>query len=170
MSSFRILLVAVVVLGLAVGAAATAFYLEFVRDLPSFETLADYRPSLTSTVFDRQGRPIGEFYEHRRQLTPLEDVPDLVIQAFLAAEDDTFYEHGGVDYRSILRAGGDTVQGASTITQQTVKQLLLSSEQTYTRKIRELILARRIEQRFSKDEILYLYLNQIYFGAGAYGV
>ncbi|MCP5056337.1 MAG: PBP1A family penicillin-binding protein [bacterium] len=177
MSRFRILLAAVVVLGLALGAASSAFYVEFVRDLPSFETLADYRPALTSNVFDRQGRPIGEFYEHRRQLTPLEEVPQLVIHAFLAAEDDTFYEHAGVDYLSILRAawanlraGGETVQGASTITQQTVKQLLLSSEQTYTRKIRELILARRIEQRFSKDEILYLYLNQIYFGAGAYGI
>ena len=177
MSRFRILLAAVVVFGLALGAAGTAFYLEFVRDLPSFETLADYRPALTSTVFDRHGRPIGEFYTHRRQLTPLEDIPELVVGAFLAAEDDTFYEHGGVDYSSILRAawanlraGGETVQGASTITQQTVKQLLLSSERTYTRKIRELILARRIEQRFSKDEILYLYLNQIYFGAGAYGI
>ncbi|MBW2395203.1 MAG: PBP1A family penicillin-binding protein [Deltaproteobacteria bacterium] len=177
MSPFRILLAAVVVLGLALGAAGTAFYVGFVRDLPSFETLADYRPPLTSNVFDRQGRPIGEFYEHRRQLTPLEDVPRLVIRAFLAAEDDTFYEHAGVDYLSILRAawanlraGGEKVQGASTITQQTVKQLLLSSEQTYKRKIRELILARRIEQRFSKDEILYLYLNQIYFGAGAYGI
>ncbi len=177
MSRFRILLAAVVLLGVAAGAAGSAFYLKFVRDLPSFETLADYRPPLTSTVVDRHGQPIGEFYEHRRQLTPLEEVPGVVIDAFLAAEDDTFFEHDGVDYVSILRAawanlraGGETVQGASTITQQTVKQLLLTPEQTYERKIRELILARRIEQRFSKDEILYLYLNQIYFGAGAYGV
>ncbi len=164
-------------MSLGVGAAAAAFYVTFVQDLPSFETLSDYRPPLTSTVFDRRGVPVGEFYEFRRQLTPLDAVPRHVIQAFLAAEDDNFYEHSGVDYVSILRAawanlraGGETVQGASTITQQTVKQLLLSSEQTYRRKIRELILARRIEQRFSKDDILYLYLNQIYFGAGAYGV
>jgi penicillin-binding protein 1A len=100
-----------------------------------------------------------------------------VIHAFLAAEDDTFYEHSGIDYLSIvraawanLRAGGETRQGASTITQQMVKQLLLTPERTYRRKIRELVLARRIEERFSKEEILFLYLNQIYFGSGAYGI
>jgi len=154
-----------------------AFYLLLLRDLPDFETLADYRPPLTTTVFDRSGHPIGEFYAQRRRLTPLSQVPRMVIQAFLAAEDSGFYEHGGVDYRGILRAawanlraGGETVQGASTITQQTVKQLLLSPERTYRRKIRELILANRIEKRFSKDEILYLYLNQTYFGSGAYGI
>ena len=154
-----------------------AFYMLLLRDLPDFKTLEDYRPALTTTVFDRAGHPIGEFYEQRRRLTPLDEVPRRVIQAFLAAEDSGFYEHGGVDYRGILRAawanlraGGETVQGASTITQQTVKQLLLSPERTYRRKIRELILANRIEKRFSKDEILYLYLNQTYFGSGAYGI
>ena len=177
MNRFRWILAAVVVLGLGIGTATTAFYVVFVRDLPSFETLADYRPPLTSRVFDRNGQPIGEFFEFRRELTPLSEIPEVVIQAFLAAEDDTFYEHAGVDYVSILRAawanlraGGEKVQGASTITQQMVKQLLLSPERTYKRKVRELILARRIEQRFSKDDILYLYLNQIYFGAGAYGI
>ncbi len=177
MSRFRWLLAAVVLLGLGVGAASAAFYVTFLQDLPSFETLADYRPALTSTVVDRKGRPVGEFFEFRREITPLAEVPQHVIQAFLAAEDKTFYEHGGIDYLSIvraawanLRAGGETVQGASTITQQMVKQLLLSPEQTYRRKIRELILAQRIEGRFSKDEILFLYLNQIYFGSGAYGV
>ena len=140
-------------------------------------TLEDYRPALTTTVLDRNGIPIAEFYEYRRRVIPLSEVPELVIHAFLAAEDDTFYEHSGIDYLSIvraawanLRAGGETRQGASTITQQMVKQLLLSPERTYRRKIRELILARRIEERFSKEEILFLYLNQIYFGSGAYGV
>jgi penicillin-binding protein 1A len=173
----QLLLGGVVLAGLGAGAAAAAFYLAFLRDLPDFRTLEDYRPALTSTVLDRNGVPIGEFYEFRRRLISLSEVPELVIQAFLASEDDTFYEHSGIDYLSIvraawanLRAGGETRQGASTITQQMVKQLLLSPERTYQRKIRELILARRIEERFSKDEILSLYLNQIYFGSGAYGI
>jgi penicillin-binding protein 1A len=173
----RWLLGGIVLIVLGAGAAGVAFYLAFLRDLPDFRTLEDYRPALTTTVLDRNGLPIGEFYEYRRQLIPLSEVPELVIQAFLAAEDDTFYEHSGIDYLSIvraawanLRAGGETRQGASTITQQMVKQLLLSPERTYRRKIRELILARRIEERFSKEEILFLYLNQIYFGSGAYGV
>ncbi len=157
------------------GAAAAVLYLTLASGLPDLRSLDDYHPALTSVVFDRNGVPIGEFYEFRRQLIPLEQVPETVIQAFLAAEDDSFYEHSGVDYLSILRAAwsnlrGETLQGASTITQQTVKQLLLTPERTYTRKIRELILARRIEERFSKDEILFLYLNEIYFGSGAYGI
>lgn len=152
-------------------------YWVFLRDLPDLRSLEDFEPMLTSTVVDREGRPIGEFFEERRTLIGLDELPPLVIQAFLAAEDDTFYEHSGVDYVSIARAawanfqaGGEAVQGASTITQQTVKRLLLSPERTYRRKIRELILARRLEQHFTKDEILYLYLNEIYFGSGAYGV
>jgi penicillin-binding protein 1A len=157
------------------GAAVAVIYWTLASGLPDLRSLADYRPALTSVVLDRQGVPIGEFYEFRRRLIPLEEVPERVIQAFLAAEDDSFYEHSGVDYLSILRAAwsnlrGETLQGASTITQQTVKQLLLTPERTYTRKIRELILARRIEERFSKDEILFLYLNEIYFGSGAYGI
>ena len=173
--------IARVLLGLfalgAVGAAVAAalLYLALQRGLPDLQSLADYRPALTSVVLDRNGLPIGEFYEFRRRMIPLEQVPKPVIQAFLAAEDDAFYEHSGVDYVSILRAAwsnlrGDRLQGASTITQQTVKQLLLSPERTYTRKLRELILARRLEQRFTKDEILFLYLNEIYFGSGAYGI
>ena len=173
----RILLGVAVFGALGAGLAAALLHLAFVRDLPDFRNLADYRPALTSLVLDRHGVAIGEFYEYRRRLVPLEQVPKPVIQAFLAAEDDAFYEHSGVDYVSILRAAwsnllarGEKLQGASTITQQTVKQLLLSPERTYTRKIRELILARRLEQRFSKDEILFLYLNEIYFGSGAYGI
>jgi penicillin-binding protein 1A len=173
--------IARVLLGLfavgAIGAAVAAalLYLALQRGLPDLQSLADYRPALTSVVLDRNGLPIGEFYEFRRRMIPLEQVPKPVIQAFLAAEDDAFYEHSGVDYVSILRAAwsnlrGDRLQGASTITQQTVKQLLLSPERTYTRKLRELILARRLEQRFTKDEILFLYLNEIYFGSGAYGI
>ena len=175
--AMRLLLGGVILVGLGAGAATVAFYLAFLRDLPDFRTLKDYRPALTTTVLDRNGVPIAEFFEYRRRMIPLSGVPELVIQAFLAAEDDTFYEHSGIDYLSIvraawanLRAGGETRQGASTITQQMVKQMLLSPERTYRRKSRELILARRIEERFSKEEILFLYLNQIYFGSGAYGI
>jgi len=151
-------------------------YLAFVRDLPDLRDVRDYRPALSSQVFDRDGELIGEFFNERRRLTPLEDVPQHVIQAFLASEDSSFFEHGGIDYLSILRAAwanlraGGNVQGASTITQQMVKGLLLTPERTYVRKIREAILARQIEDRFTKQEILYLYLNQIYFGQGAYGI
>jgi penicillin-binding protein 1A len=175
-SRARILLGVAALGALAGSAAVTLVYLAFVRDLPDMKSLADYRPALTSVVLDRRGTPIGEFYEFRRRVIPLDRVPRHVIQAFLAAEDDSFYEHSGVDYVSIARAAwsnwvhGGRLQGASTITQQTVKQLLLSPERTYRRKIRELILARRLEQRFSKDEILFLYLNEIYFGSGAYGI
>jgi penicillin-binding protein 1A len=168
-------LAALVILG---GAAAVALlYASLVADLPDLRSLEDYRPALTSVVLDRSGRPIGEFYEERRRLVDLEDLPPHVVQAFIAAEDKTFFEHSGIDYVSIvraawanLRAGGEVRQGASTITQQLVKSLLLSPERTLQRKLREMLLARRIEQRFSKQEILHLYLNQIYFGSGAYGV
>jgi penicillin-binding protein 1A len=172
------ILLALVALSVAAGVGvAFVFYWTFVADLPDLRSLRDYRPMLTSVVLDRNGHPAGEFYEHRRRLTELSDIPEHVVQAFLAAEDDTFYEHAGIDYVSILRAvvtnlraGGEVRQGASTITQQMVKTLLLTPERNIRRKVREMILARRIEQRFSKDEILYLYLNQIYFGSGAYGI
>ena len=176
MASRAKVLLGAAALGAISGVAATLLYFAFVRDLPDFRSIADYRPALTSVVLDRRGVAIGEFSEFRRRLIPLEQVPQHVIQAFLAAEDDAFYEHSGVDYGSIARAAwsnlvsGGRVQGASTITQQTVKQLLLTPERTYRRKIRELILARRLEQRLSKDEILFLYLNEIYFGSGAYGI
>ncbi len=173
----RLLLTAVGLLGLVGLGAAGVLYWSLVRDLPDLQSVEDYDPPLTTVVKDRHGRSMGEFYEERRRLVAFEDVPSHVVQAFIAAEDDSFYEHKGIDLRSILRAawanfraGGETVQGASTITQQTVKQLLLSSERTYRRKIREMILARRLEERLSKDEILFLYLNQIYFGSGAHGI
>ena len=162
--------------GGAIG-ATLAFYLYFLRDLPDLRSVRDYLPPLSSHVFDRNGVPIGEFYSQRRRLTPLEEIPVHVIEAFVAGEDSSFFEHSGIDYVSILRAawvnllaGGEIRQGGSTITQQMVKGLLLSPERRFRRKIREMILARRIEERFTKEEILYLYLNQIYFGHGAYGI
>jgi penicillin-binding protein 1A len=172
----RLLLLAVGFLVSAGAGGSAAFCWLFLRDLPDPHSVADYQPPLASTVFDRDGRPIGEFYRERRRLVRFEEVPKHVIDAFVSAEDSAFFEHEGIDYPGILRAAwrnfvaGGKVEGASTITQQMVKGLLLSPERTYTRKIREMILARRIEQRFTKQEILFLYLNQIYFGSGAYGV
>lgn len=173
----RLLLASTALLLFGGVAAMLAVYFAFLRDLPDLRTVADYRPPLASVVLDREGREIGEFFVQRRRLTPMEQIPRHVVLAFVAGEDNTFFEHGGIDFRSILRAawvnllaGGEIKQGGSTITQQMVKGLLLSPERKYRRKIREMILARRIEQHFSKEEILYLYLNQIYFGHGAYGV
>ena len=172
----RFLLLAGGLLGLAAIGAGVAFYLTILRDLPDMNRIEDYRPALASVVTDRNGERIGEFFVERRALVRLADVPHHVVRAFLAAEDSGFFEHDGIDLRSIVRAAwanfraGGTVQGASTITQQTVKGLLLSPEQTYTRKLREIVLARDLERRFTKQEILFLYLNQIYFGQGAYGL
>ena len=175
--TFRFLLVLTVVLAFAVGGGTVAFYLSFLQDLPDLRNIQDYRPPLASRVLDREGRVVGEFAYERRRLVPVGDVPKHVQLAFVASEDGGFFEHEGIDYSGIiraalanLRAGGEIKQGASTITQQMVKSLLLSPERTYRRKIRELYLARQIEQRFTKDEILYLYVNQIYFGHGAWGV
>lgn len=162
----------------AVGAAAgaLAIYVLLIRDLPDFRTLGDYRPPVVSEVFDREGRLVGEFYTQKRRIVPIDEIPRHVQLSFVAAEDGSFFEHEGIDYASIVRAAianfrqGGIAQGASTITQQMVKSLLLSPERTYERKMREMILARRIESKFSKDEILFLYLNQIYFGHGAWGI
>lgn len=147
----------------------------FGRDLPSVHALHDYAPPQTTRVLDRHGHLIGEIFDERRTIVPIERIPRVMVLSVLAAEDADFYFHEGFDYRGILRAvlidapsGRPT--GASTITQQVVKLLLLSPERTLSRKIRELILSRRLEQELSKDEILYLYLNHINFGSGRYGV
>jgi len=173
---FRALLVAMAI-GLVVAVVGGFwFYDQFLRDLPDLRGIEDYRPSLTSVVLDREGRPIGEFYEEQRRLVPIGGIPRHAQLAFVAAEDKSFFEHKGLDYSSIARAalanlrGGGIRQGASTITQQMVKSLLLTPERTFKRKIREMILARSIEEHFTKDEILYLYVNQIYFGNGAWGI
>jgi penicillin-binding protein 1A len=175
--AFKWLLASTGLLAVAGIGGTIAFYLAFVRDLPDLRTIEDYRPPITSRVVDRNGEEIGRFFKERRSLAPIDALPRHLVQAFVAGEDSAFFEHAGIDYRSILRAvwvnlraGGEIRQGASTITQQMVKGLLLSPERKFRRKIREMILAHRIEKRFSKQEILYLYLNQIYFGHGAYGI
>ncbi|MCA9508552.1 MAG: PBP1A family penicillin-binding protein [Myxococcales bacterium] len=158
---------------------AAGLYWVASKDLPQLDALKDYQPPQSTLVYDRYHRLIGRFYDERRTVISIHNLPSYVIQAFVAAEDGSFFEHDGLDYLGLLRAvvleikhrtvGGRRV-GGSTITQQTARTMLLSSSQTYIRKIKEIILARRIEQALTKDQILHLYLNQIYFGNGAYGV
>jgi len=165
-----------VILFAAAGSAAAILYREFTTSLPPVEKLLDYRPPVATRVFADDGTLIGEFFFEKRYLTPIYKVPKAVQLAFVAAEDQNFYQHTGVDLTSIVRAAltnyqaGTTRQGGSTITQQVVKSLLLTPERSYERKIKEVVLAYRLEQQLTKEEILYLYLNQIYLGNGAYGV
>ena len=145
-------------------------------DLPEISSLEEYKPSTTTRVFDCNGELLAEFYMENRIPVPLSQVPPHVRQAFIATEDPRFYHHSGIDISGIARAAfqnlraGRVVQGGSTITQQLAKQLFLDSEKTLSRKVREALLALQIERRYSKDEILSIYLNQVYLGSGAYGV
>jgi penicillin-binding protein 1A len=151
-------------------------YLYFSFTLPPIKSLEDYKPPIITKVFSDDGELIGEFSKERRIVVPGEQIPEILRQAFVAAEDAKFFQHKGISYLSILRAmarnilAGKIVQGGSTITQQTVRSMLLSRERTLSRKVREFILANRIEKYLTKDEILYIYLNQIYLGHGNYGV
>lgn len=149
------------------------------HDLPKLDHIEDYRPPLASRVFDSEGHVIAEFAIEKRTLVDVGQLPAHVRYAFIAAEDADFYNHTGIDYTGLFRAminevkyklvGGQRI-GGSTITQQTAKLMLLTNKKTYTRKIKEMILAHRIEEALNKDEILNIYLNQIYFGNGAYGI
>jgi penicillin-binding protein 1A len=172
----RVLLAAAFFSVVLVAVAAVILNLIFTVDLPNIETLRDYSPCLVCYVYDEDGAVIGEFFLEKREAVALDRVPVVLRQAIIAAEDANFYQHAGLDFEGIVRAliknvlAGEIVQGGSTITQQVVKSLLLTPERRWKRKIREAILAYRLEKSLSKDEILYLYLNQIYFGNGAYGV
>ncbi|WP_321915917.1 penicillin-binding protein 1A [Paraburkholderia sp. J11-2] len=144
-------------------------------NLPSLEALTDYRPKVPLRIYTRDHVLIGEFGEERRDVVHFRDVPDNLKKAILAIEDARFYDHGGVDLAGIARAGfvaltnGHATQGASTITMQVARNFFLSSEKTYTRKIYEMLLAYKIESKLSKDQILEVYMNQIYLGQRAYG-
>jgi penicillin-binding protein 1A len=143
-------------------------------NLPELDTLTDYRPKMPLRIFSADNVLIGEFGEERRNLVHFKDIPDVMKKAVLAIEDDRFYEHGGVDYTGILRAAlhnatGGAKQGASTITQQVARNFFLSSEQTIKRKVYEMLLAWKIEKNLTKDQILEVYMNQIYLGQRAYG-
>jgi penicillin-binding protein 1A len=166
-------------LGLALLAAFLGWraYRSFASDLPPrLDVVTDYRPLRASQVFSADGELIGQFYVEKRVLTPVDRIPKVVKQAFVAAEDARFYSHGGVDYLGVLRAAwanlraGHVVQGGSSITQQVAKLLIVGQEKSLGRKIREAMLAHRIEQRLTKDQILGIYLNHVYLGHGAYGI
>lgn len=159
--------------------AAAALLWHFSKDLPDYSQLQNYEPPVMTRVHAADGSLLAEYADERRLYLPIQAVPKLVINAFLAAEDKNFYEHGGLDFFGIARAamlyaenfgGSRRPQGASTITQQVAKNFLLTNEVSITRKIKEALLALRIERTYSKDKILELYLNQIYLGLGAYGV
>jgi penicillin-binding protein 1A len=156
--------------------AGIGVYFYLSSNLPQISSLTEYHPPIITTVYSDDGRKIAEFFEERRIIKPLDEIPQELINAFIAAEDSRFYKHKGIDFYSIIRAffknleAGAIVQGGSTITQQVTKSFLLTPEKSYTRKLKEAILAYRIDKAFNKTEILYLYLNQIYLGHGAYGV
>ena len=173
----RILLTILATLaGLAVcGVLVVVFALAMAYpNLPALDTLTDYRPKMPLRIFTADNVLIGEFGEERRTLVHFKDIPDVMKKAVLSIEDDRFYEHGGVDYWGILRAAihnatGGARQGASTITQQVARNFFLSSEQTLKRKAYEALLAYKIEKNLTKDQILEVYMNQIYLGQRAFG-
>ena len=170
------LFLGLVVSVLLVTVAATVGYYAFTLDLPGIDALKDYRPSISSRVYDDNNQLIDEFFLEDRKLVRISEVPKIVIQAFIAAEDSRFYEHKGLDAHSIFRAvlknfeAGHIIQGGSTITQQVAKMMYLSPERKFTRKLKEAILAYKIDKYLNKEEILNLYLNQIYLGHGTYGI
>ena len=155
---------------------AGMYYLFLVYQLPDIRSLQDYQPPLATQILAADGAPLGFLYKEKRVLVPLTELPAHLIQAFIASEDSRFFQHRGLDWLSILRAvwkniwAGEIVQGGSTITQQVTKSLLLSPEKSFSRKIKEAFLAYRLDQNLTKRDILFIYLNQIYLGHGAYGV
>ncbi|MBW2556875.1 MAG: transglycosylase domain-containing protein, partial [Deltaproteobacteria bacterium] len=157
-----------------IGVVGVYFYLS--KNLPKIATLKDYRPPVITTVFSDDNRKIAEFFKERRIVIPLSQMSPMLKNAFIAAEDARFYNHKGIDVLSIIRAffknieAGAIVQGGSTITQHVAKSFFLTPQKSYVRKIKEAILAYRIDRKFTKEAILFLYLNQIYLGHGAYGV
>ena len=170
-----------VVVFLAVSAGVGYMLHRASQDLPSYESLANYEPPVMTRIHAHDGSLIAEYARERRIFVPINTIPKRVINAFLSAEDRRFYEHGGIDFQGLARAvikavenkikrGDKRDQGASTITQQVAKNFLLSNERSVERKVKEAILAIRIERAYTKDKILELYLNEIYLGIGSYGV
>src|SRR3954465_14053580 len=160
-------------------AAAAGLLWHFSKDLQDYSQLQDYEPPVMTRVHAGDGSLVAEYANQRRLYIPIQAVPKMVINAFLAAEDKNFYEHNGLDFGGILRAGilyvqtygsGRRPQGASTITQQVAKNFLLTNEVSLQRKVKEALLSLKIERTYSKEKILELYLNEIYLGLGAYGV
>src|SRR5258708_26324843 len=170
------LMTGLILVGACVGALAIWY---FGRDLPDYQQLTDYQPSIVSRVYAGDGRLLAEYATEKRVFVPVKEMPPLVIQACLAAEDKSFYSQSGIDPLAMVRAGVSDVMriatrrrpvGASTITQQVAKNFLVGSELSYQRKIKEALVALRMEKVLGKDRILELYLNEIYLGGGTYGV
>src|SRR5271156_4311686 len=158
---------------------ATGYIYSFTRDLPSVEALQNYQPPITTRVYAGNGTLLGEYARERRIFVPISFVPKLVIDAFTSAEDKNFFSHPGIDPSGIMRAAVKDVfnviqhkrlEGASTITQQVAKNFLLNGQVKFSRKIKEAVLAVRIDSTYSKDKILELYLNEIFLGENSYGV
>ena len=173
---FRLGFIGFIVMSVAVAAIVTTAYLIYSPQLPEVESLRDVKLQTPLKVYSREGLLIGLYGEKRRIPLRFDELPSSMVDAFLAAEDDRFFEHPGVDYQGLLRAGinlvltGQKAQGGSTITMQLARNFFLTPERTYTRKIKEILLALRIEKTLTKQEILELYLNKIYLGQRAYGV
>ncbi|MGR3581561.1 MAG: transglycosylase domain-containing protein, partial [Sagittula sp.] len=170
---FAVVTMGTMMIALTIG----AIFWMYGRDLPSHEHLAQYTPPTISRIYSQEGRVIDEFAQERRLFTPANEIPDLVKNAFISAEDKNFYTHQGYDVRGIVAAGvqavqsgGRDVRGASTITQQVMKNFLLSGDRRAERKIKEIILASRVEEALDKDKILELYLNEIFLGQNSFGV
>ncbi|GGE35345.1 penicillin-binding protein [Marinicauda pacifica] len=169
------------VLGVAAIIAVAVYVVRVTEDLPEYQQLAEYEPAIMSRVHAGDGLLIAEFARQQRVFVPIENIPPLVINAYLSAEDKNFYNHGGVDFFGMARGGlrsaiqiargqGGPLQSGSTITQQVAKNFLFSADQRIERKVREIVISRRMERAFTKDQILELYLNEIYLGNRAYGV
>src|SRR5271166_2906202 len=176
---FGLLFAAGTIIFIVAVATAAGFLWHYSKSLPDYSQLQDYEPAVMTRVHASDGSLLAEYARERRLYIPIQAVPKLVINAFVAAEDKNFYEHGGIDFSGIARAAalyvqqygsGRRPQGASTITQQVAKNFLLTNEVSFSRKIKEALLAMRIERTYSKDKILELYLNEIYLGLGAYGI
>ena len=171
----KIIVFSVLLAGMAAGGLIGAFF-AFTRDLPQIRTLEAFRPQAVTRIYSADKQLLAELYLEKRDPVPLDSIPSYIIAALIATEDRKFYTHSGLDLKGIARAlikdiiAGEFVEGASTITQQLAKTLFLTSRKTMVRKIKEAILAFQLERRYTKDEILELYLNQVYFGSGAYGV
>ncbi len=164
---------------IAVAVLAFLVIMHYSIGLPDYRQLEDYRPPITTRLYAQDGSLLAEYATQKRSFVPIEKIPDLLKQAFISAEDKNFYTHGGIDFTGIARAvlnnlkhlgSGKRPMGASTITQQVAKNFFLSSERSLSRKMKEALLARRMEDAFTKDHILELYLNEIYLGQGSYGV
>src|SRR6202022_748909 len=175
---FGLLFAAGTIIFVAAVAAAAGLLWHYSQSLPDYSQLQDYEPAVMTRVHASDGSLLAEYARERRLYVPIQAIPKLVINAFIAAEDKNFYEHGGIDFSGIARAtmlyiqqygSGRRPQGASTITQQVAKNFLLTNEVSFARKIKEALLSMKIERAFSKEKILELYLNEIYLGMGAYG-